>query len=177
MSDSLFHFLFPVICALAVRVHVKHPVRNILLAGFLTVLIDLDHLSFLGPARGLLHNMFVTTIIPYILVVLTFYFRRSYQEKGFAILLSVFLPSHTFLDLAFGGGVMLFYPFSQVLYSLNFNLAVAEGYLVSAAGLALLFYFVSIIAPLYFLDRLIEKSEKQHETIRKAFKELFKPKK
>ena len=177
MPDSLFHALFPVISALAARVHLKHPIRNIFIAGLLTVLIDLDHLSFLGPSRGLLHNMFVTTVIPYILVILTFYFRRSYQEKGFAILLAIFLPSHTFLDLAFGGGAMLFYPFSQTIYYLNFNFMTSEGALVSAAGLALLFYFVSIIAPLYFLDKLIEKTNKQHETFRKALKELLHPKK
>ena len=177
MPDSLFHFLFPVICALAVRIHIKHPIRNVLIVGILTVLMDLDHLSFLGPTRGLLHNFFVTTLFPYILVLLTIHFKRSYYEKGFAILLSIFLPSHTFLDLAFGGGVMLFYPFSQTMYSLNFSLAVTEGYVVSVAGLGLLFYFASIIAPLYFLDRLIETSEKQHENLRKAYKDLIHPKK
>ena len=35
--DSLFHFIFPIIAALAARVHIKHPIRNILIAAFLAV--------------------------------------------------------------------------------------------------------------------------------------------
>jgi len=177
MPDSLFHFLFPVISALAARVHIKHPIRNILLAGLLAVLIDIDHLSFLGPTRGLLHNFFATSVFPAILIFLTFHFRKSYQAKGFAILLMIFLSSHTFLDLSFGGGVALFYPFSLKYHSFDFELSVTEGSIVSQQGLGLLFYFVSVILPLYFLDRLIEMTERRHESFKKAFKQLTHPKK
>lgn len=174
MSDSLFHFVFPIVAALAARVHLKHPVRNIVLAGLLSVLIDLDHLSFLGLSRALFHNVFVTILLPLVIVFLTFYFRKSYNTKGFAILLLIFLSSHTYLDWAFGGGVALFYPISQTYYSLNLNFAVSEGNLISGPGLGLLFYFVSIILPLFFLDEIIELMERKHESFRKALKNLIK---
>ena len=172
MPDSLFHFLFPMIAALAARVHLKHPIRNIVLAGLLAVLIDVDHLNFLGPTRASLHNVFITTGLPALLILYTFYFKRSYYAKGFSILLLVFLSSHTFLDYSFGGGVAVLYPVSTTYYSLDFDLLVTEGALVSGPGLGLLYYFASVIIPLLFLDNLIELSEKQHESIRKVLKEI-----
>ena len=64
------------------------------------------------------------------------------------------------------------YPVSTTYYSLDFDLLVTEGALVSGPGLGLLYYFASVIIPLLFLDNLIELSEKQHESIRKVLKEI-----
>ena len=60
--DSLFHFIFPIIAALAARVHIKHPVRNILIAAFLAVAVDIDHL--IGIPRATTTNIFVLQVRP-----------------------------------------------------------------------------------------------------------------
>jgi membrane-bound metal-dependent hydrolase YbcI (DUF457 family) len=179
--DTLFHFLFPVITSLAAKVHVKHKIRNILLAGALTVLIDLDH--FIGLERATFHNIFITILLPVILILFTFSLKAKYSLKGFSILLLLFLSSHTILDL-FSGGVALFYPLSDRYYSINFGVtipiptrfppSIIEGYVISSIGLGLLFYFLIILLPCLFLDDIIEIMEKKHESFRKALKDFFK---
>ena len=193
--DSLFHFVFPIIAALASRLHVKHPMRTILAAAFITVLIDLDH--FIGLERATFHNIFVTILIPLILLYLSFLFRSNRYVKGFFFLLLIFLSSHVFLDLfsnpilgnSIGivtneGGVALFYPLSTTQYAINFNIKISlksnaqpniiEDYLVSSLGFGILMYFIIILAPCLFLDDILEIAEKKHEKFMKATKEFFK---
>jgi len=180
--DSLFHFIFPIIAALAAKVHVKHEIRNILIVGVLAVLIDIDH--FIGVERATFHNIFVTVLIPIIIIILAFSLRVRYSLKGFSILLLIFLSSHTFLDLFSGSpGVALFYPISNTYYSLEFGItvpmttkfvpSVIEGYVISSLGLGILIYLIIIILPCLFLDDIIETMEKKHESFRKALKQFF----
>lgn len=169
MVDTFFFFLFPMVAALAARVYQKHPVRNIILAGLIGALLDLDYL--IGPQRGLLHNIFVTLILPYAIMLYVFYFNKSYHAKGFAIMLYTFVSNHAYLDWTFGGGISAFYPFLTKYYALNLSLS-AEG-IISIAGLALILYFASVLLPLVFLDKLIIKTEKQVE----RFKKLLHPEK
>jgi len=184
--DSLFHFIFPIIAALAAKVHVKHEIRNILIVGVLTVLIDADH--FVGVERATFHNVFITLILPIIIIILAFSFRANYSFKGFSILLLIFLSSHTFLDLFSGyPGVALFYPINDTYYSLEFGItiplttkfapSIMEGYIISSLGLGILLYLIIIILPCLFLDDIIEIMEKKHESFRKALKSLSHPKK
>jgi membrane-bound metal-dependent hydrolase YbcI (DUF457 family) len=181
--DSLFHFIFPVIATLAAKVHVKHKLRNILIVGALAVLIDLDH--FIGMERATFHNVFITVLLPIIIIILAFNFKAKYNVKGFSILLLIFLSSHTFLDLFSGKpGVALFYPINDTYYSVEFGITVPmptkfapsliEGYVISSLGLGLLFYFIIVILPCLFLDDIIEIMEKKHESFRKAIKSLGK---
>ena len=190
--DTLFHFIFPIIAALAARINIKHPIRTILIAAFITVLIDLDH--FIGFERATFHNVFVTVLIPLILLVLSFHFKLKRYIKGFFFILLIFLSSHLFLDLfsspAFGdsigitkGSIALFYPLSTAGYSINFNLRTPlesvysqhtiEGYVVSSLGFGILLYFIIILVPCLFLDDIIEIAERKHESFRKAFKTFF----
>jgi len=178
--DSLFHFLFPIIAALAARVHVKHTIRNVIILGILAASLDVDH--FIGPglSRALLHNVFVTILIPLILIFFAFVLRTSIYTKGFTILLLVFLSSHLFLDLFGGGEVAILYPLSDKYYSINFDLSVplantlSEGEIVSSFGIGLLLYFIIVILPCLFLDDIIEIMEKKHENLRKAVRDLMK---
>lgn len=180
--DTLFHFLFPVITALAAKVHVKHRIKSILIAGALAVLIDLDH--FVGVERATFHNIFITLLLPLVIVFLAFIFKASYNLKGLSILLLIFLSSHLVLDL-FPGNVALFYPFSSTYYSFNFNVMIPlksnfvpegylEGYLISTLGVGILIYSIIIILPCLFLDDIIEIMEKRHESFRKALKDFLK---
>jgi len=179
--DTLFHFVFPIIAALAARIHVKHPVKIILSTALLAVLIDLDHFIFLE--RATFHNVFITILLPFLLIFLSFHFKTKYFIKGFFILLLLFLSSHTFLD-TFTGGVALLYPLSEQYYSINFALTIPleskfspyliEGVIVSSLGLGIFLYFLVIILPCLFLDEIIEKMEEKHEDFLKAFKDLLK---
>lgn len=192
--DSLFHFVFPIIAALAARIKIKHPIRTIFATAFITVLIDLDH--FFGLERATLHNIFLTFLIPLILLYLSFHFKLNRYIKGFFFILLIFLSSHLFLDLfsypsfgngigiTEGSGVALFYPLSNTHYSINFNIKIPlktifspydiEGYVVSSLGFGILLYFIIILVPCLFLDDIIEIAEKRHEKFVKATKEFFK---
>jgi hypothetical protein len=186
--DTLFHFVFPIIAALAARLNVKHPIKSILGAAVLTVLIDVDH--FIGLERMAFHNVFVTILVPLILLYLAFHFKANRYVKGFFLLLLIFLSSHLFLDLFSynifgndigiieGNGVALFYPLSNTLYSVNFNVKIPltistppyaiEGYLVSSLGFGILLYFIIIVVPCLFLDDIIEIAERRREGLGKA---------
>jgi hypothetical protein len=192
--DSLFHFVFPIMSALAARVKIKHKVRTLIVLASLTVLMDVDHFVG-GLERAGLHNVFVAILIPLILLYISLHFRMSRYVKTFFFLLLIFLSSHVFLDLfsnpSFGDGigivtgygVQLFYPLSTTQYAVNFNLKipmiisthpdVTEGYIVSSIGFGILMYFIIIVVPCLFLDDIIEISERKHEKFRKAAREFF----
>lgn len=178
--DSLFHFIFPIIAALAARVHIKHPIRNILLAAFLAVAVDIDHVF--GIPRVTTTNIFLLVLIPMIFIFFAFSRKKNYELKGFAILLLIFLSSHLFLDM-FTGGVGLFYPLSEQIYSIDLDIPFAwtnysgmgyEGLIVSSLGVGISIFFILIILPCLFLDEIIVKMEKKHESFWKAVKEISK---
>ena len=191
--DSLFHFVFPIIAVLAARVNTKHIIKATVAAAAVAVLLDLDH--FIGLERALLHNVFVTILLPLVLLFLSFHFRTNKYVKGFFLLLLIFLSSHVMLDLftnpifgtnigiSEGSGVALFYPLSNVKYSINFNILIpirtgypqqtVEDYIVSSLGFGILIYFIVIIMPCLFLDDIIDIAEKKHERFRKAANEFF----
>ncbi len=176
--DSLFHFIFPIIAALAARVHIKHPVKNILIAAFLAVAVDIDHL--IGIPRATTTNIFVLVLIPLLFMVYAFSKKKSYNLKGLSVLILIFLSSHLFLDI-FSGGVALFYPLSNVFYAIDFNIPLVwtnyagvgyEGLIVSSLGVGISLFFAIIVLPCMYLDRIIVIMEKKHESFWKAVKDL-----
>lgn len=176
--DSLFHFIFPIFAALAARVHIKHPVRNILIAACLAVAVDIDHL--IGIPRVTTTNIFVLVLIPLIFIFYAFSKKKSYNLKGLSILILIFLSSHLFLDM-FTGGVGLFYPLTDAIYAINFDIPFAwtnyagvsyEGFIVSSLGVGITLFFAIIVLPCYFLDEIIVIMEKKHESFWKAVKDF-----
>ena len=180
--DSLFHFVFPIIAALAARLKIKHQIKTLLSLATITVLMDMDHISPVWE-RALLHNVFVTIALPLILLFLAFHFKLDRYKKGFLLLLLIFLSSHVMLDVftnseyyAVGikanlrDGVALFYPFSNLRYSADFNVMTpsiipidGETKIVTTEGFGILLFFIMIILPCLFLDDIIEISERRHE--------------
>ncbi len=180
--DSLFHFIFPVIAALAAKVHVKHKISTILLVGLITIGLDLDHI--LGFGRDVFHNVFITILIPLLIILIAFSMKKRYNFKGFSVLLLIFLPSHLILDLFTEGGISLFYPLSTNYYAIMFNVSGSfipgigsNELIISSTGLGILIYFLMIILPCLFLDEIINKMERKHEGFNAAVKDLTKPKK
>lgn len=177
--DTLFHFLFPIIAALAARIHVKQKLQGIIILVILTILLDADH--FIGLERATFHNIFLTILIPILLIILSFELKGKYHVKGFYVILLVFLSSHAILDIFTEPGVALLYPFSNEYYRIEFSIPVAipsqstsTGFLVSSGGVGLLIYTLLILLPCLFLDEIIEIMERRHESFRKAFKDLTK---
>lgn len=178
--DSLFHFLFPIIGALAARVHVKHGIRTIILLGVITVLIDVDHFIY-GFDRMLFHNIFFTVVFPLVIILVVFLSKSDYYMKGFSVMLFLFLSSHLILDIFTEPGVALLFPLSAQYYLLDFNIYVpiaskfsSQGAIVSSAGIGVLIFTVLILFPCMFLDEIIFFMEKKHENFRSALKDVKK---
>jgi membrane-bound metal-dependent hydrolase YbcI (DUF457 family) len=180
--DSLFHFVFPLIIALAARVHLKHGLLWVLGLSLAAVLLDLD-VFFVH--RATLHNLFVTLLLPAILVAFAFqYEKRGNKYKTLSLLLLLFLLSHTILDMGTESGVQLLYPFTDQVYQfsggVSVGLPIGSGYLVSGLGISLLLYLFLLILVLfvedfvkYFeRDRNVERALK--DTIKKEEKKLKK---
>jgi len=178
--DSLFHFIFPLIIALAARVHLKHGLFWVFGLALATVLLDLD--VFLIH-RATFHNLFVVLLLPAVLVALAFQYEKiGSKYKTLSLLLMLFLVSHTILDMGTESGVQLLYPFIDQVYQftggVSVGLPVGSGYLVSGLGLSLLLYLFLLILVLfvedfvkYFdRDRNVERAFK--DTIRKEEKKL-----
>ncbi|MBN2202902.1 MAG: metal-dependent hydrolase [Candidatus Aenigmarchaeota archaeon] len=194
--DSLFHFVMPILAALAARLNIKHQIKTILAAAFFSVLIDIDHFIYLDQYRALFHNIFITLIVPIALVCLSFHLKLDKYKKGFFLLLLIFMSGHLLVDLFSypiygsgiginsGDGIPLFYPLSNERYYIDFSVTIpmaiptnpqfVEGYIVSSLGFGLLLYLIMVIIPCLFLDDIIEISERKHESFRKATTDFFK---
>ncbi|UCG95319.1 MAG: metal-dependent hydrolase [archaeon] len=178
--DSLFHFLFPVIGALAARVHVKHGLRTILILGLLAVIIDIDHYIY-GFERLLFHNIFFTVALPLAIIALVFIYKNDYYMKGFSVMLFLFLSSHLILDVFTEPGVAVFYPLSSQYHTINFNIYVpilsrfaAKGAIISSYGTGMLIFAIFILLPCMFLDKIIVTMESKHENFETAMKDVKK---
>jgi membrane-bound metal-dependent hydrolase YbcI (DUF457 family) len=178
--DSVFHLIFPLIIALAARVHLKHGLGWILGLAMTTVLLDLD-VFFIH--RATFHTLFVVLLLPAVLAALAFqYERRGNKYKTLSLLLLLFLLSHTILDMGTEAGVQLLYPFTDQVYQftggISVSLPAGEGYLISGLGISLLLYFFLLLLVLFIedfvryfeKDRNVERALK--DTIRKEEKKL-----
>jgi membrane-bound metal-dependent hydrolase YbcI (DUF457 family) len=149
--DSLFHFIFPLMAALAARIHMKHGIPAVLLMASTAVLIDLDHF-IPGGAGAVFHNLFFTLVIPFTMLSIA-YARGSGTQRQAAMCLLLFLFSHTVLDLFSGGTVALFYPITGQQFAINFSVAWGGYEIISASGIGLLLYF-SILLMCFFLQEI-----------------------
>jgi membrane-bound metal-dependent hydrolase YbcI (DUF457 family) len=168
--DSVFHFIFPLIVALAARIHLKHGIEWVVGLALATTLIDLD-VFFIH--RATFHNLFVTLLVPAVLVALAFqYEKKGTKFKTLSLVLLLFLFSHTLLDMGTEAGVQLLYPLSSQVFQftggISAGLPTGAGYLLSGTGVSLLLYFVVLLLAL-FIEDFINYFEKDR-TVGKAFK-------
>jgi membrane-bound metal-dependent hydrolase YbcI (DUF457 family) len=168
--DSLFHFIFPLIIALAARIHLKHGIEWVVGLALATVLLDLD--VFLIH-RATLHNVFVVVLLPIILVLLAFrYEKKGTKYKTLSLVLLLFLFSHTLLDMGTEAGVQLFYPLSDQVYQftggISVGLPAGQGYLISGVGISLALYFFFLLLVLFIEDFVGFFA--RGKNVRKAFK-------
>jgi membrane-bound metal-dependent hydrolase YbcI (DUF457 family) len=148
--DALFHFIFPLMAALAARIHMKHGLVAVLLMASSAVLIDLDY--FMGPGLGgaMFHNLFFTLCVPFTILSIMYTWGGE-TERQAAMCLLLFLFSHTILDLFNEGQVALFYPISTMQFGINFNVMWGGYQIISSSGIGLLIYF-SILLVCFFLQ-------------------------
>jgi membrane-bound metal-dependent hydrolase YbcI (DUF457 family) len=172
--DSLFHFIFPMIAALAAKIHVKHGLETVIGLSLAAVLIDLD-VFFIH--RATFHNLFLTALLPLVIIALVFRYRpRNAYLKMTSIALFLFLISHTVLDLFTEAGVALLYPLSSQFYTMDINVVVAtplgQSSLVTSAGVGLTLYFAIILAVLFVEDFLV--MSKRERKLRRCFEDTLK---
>lgn len=148
--DSLFHFVFPLIAALAARIHMKHGVPAVLAMAFSAVLIDIDH--WMGLPGAMFHNLFFTLAVPFTILSITYTWGGE-TERQASMCLLLFLFSHTILDLFSEGTVALFYPITGMQFGINFKLSRGGYDIITSSGIGLLIYF-AIILLCFFLQEI-----------------------
>jgi membrane-bound metal-dependent hydrolase YbcI (DUF457 family) len=146
--DALFHFIFPLMAALAARIHMKHGLIAVLLMASSAVLIDVDH--FMGLPGAMFHNLFFTLAVPFTILSIMYTWGGE-TERQAAMCMLLFLFSHTMLDMFSGGTVALFYPITAQQYAINFSIGWGGYEIISASGIGLLIYF-SILLVCFFLQ-------------------------
>lgn len=166
MGDVLFHFLFPLIALLAIRVRTNHSIATIIGLSLAAVAMDIDH--FLGfEARATFHNIFVVIGVPLVMFAIAMVFeKKGLYWKTISLALMVVLFSHSIADIFLGGaGVELFYPLSDdriLLNSVKVPIQLPTGetaYLVNETGIGILLFFVMLMSVIFiedFLKRLLK---------------------
>ncbi|TAL48548.1 hypothetical protein EPN87_00270 [archaeon] len=135
MSDALFHFVFPFLAIMATGLKIKHRIAVAFTLAMFAVLLDVDHL-FGMLARGTLHNVFVTLLLPFSLFLIALNFeRKGTFWKTVTLMAALVLFSHPMIDMFVGqAGVHIIYPFSDQMYLFNFiriPLTLADGTVAS----------------------------------------------
>ncbi|MEK6954740.1 MAG: metal-dependent hydrolase [Candidatus Micrarchaeota archaeon] len=178
--DSLFHFIFSIIAALAVDLHKKHKLPFVIFAASFAVAIDFDHFlgwdpSYIKP----LHNIWVAFFLPLLLFYLAYHYERNKKPYGieaqkFFLVLLAMLTGHLVADM-FYGDIRLLYPLTNAAYSFS-DLPIPqpiEKYdFVTTQGVALLFYSL-ILLPILFAEEFIKWHEEKHESMRKSLSDMM----
>jgi hypothetical protein len=147
--DPLFHFIFPLMAAMAARIHMKHGIPAVLLMAFSTLLIDADH--FIGVPGGTFHNLFFTLAIPFIMLSIAYNWGGE-MERQASMCLLLFLFSHTILDLFSGGTVALFYPITGQQFAISADVMWGPYQIISSSGMGLLIYFSMLLVCFFLQD-------------------------
>lgn len=189
MSDSLFHFVFPFLAIMATGIKMKHRIIVALILASLAVLLDIDH--FFGMvARGTLHNVFVTLLLPFSLFLIALKFeKRGNFWKNIFLMTALVLFSHPMVDMFVGSaGVKILYPLSEESYLFNFikiPITLPDGFvasIISSEGIGFSIFtlfifgiifvedFVNILTRSKRPDKAFEKTlEKEEKKIEKEF--------
>jgi hypothetical protein len=147
--DPLFHFIFPLMAALAARIHMKHGILAVFTMAASAVLIDADH--FLGAPGAMFHNLFFTLAVPFTMLSIMYTWGGE-MERQASMCLLLFLFSHTILDLFSGGTVALFYPITSQQFAINFSVVWGGFEIISASAIGLLIYFAILLMCFYLQD-------------------------
>ena len=177
--DSLFHFIFSVIAALALDLHKKHRLVFVISAASFAVLIDFDH--FLGWDAAYikpLHNAWIAILLPLLLFYVAYRYYRNNKKYGielqkFFLVVMAMLAGHLVADM-FYGEIKLFYPLSHEGYSfsdLPFPRPFEKYDFITTEGIALLFYSIILLAIL-FAEDFIKWHEEKHEGVRRSIRDV-----
>ncbi len=178
--DSLFHFVFALIAALALDLHKKHKLFFVFAVAVFAVIIDIDHFFGIDPLYNKpLHNLFVALLIPIILFYIAYRYERNKKPRTtglqkFMLIVAVMLLGHVIADM-FYGEVKLFYPFSYEGYSF-IDLALPQPFeyydFVTSQGVAVLIYAIIILSVL-FAEDFIKWHEEKHESVSKSIRDTM----
>ncbi|MFH1750687.1 MAG: metal-dependent hydrolase [Candidatus Micrarchaeota archaeon] len=182
--DSLFHFVFSVIGAMALDLHKKHRLVFVMSAASFAVLIDFDHFFNIDPLYAKpLHNIFVAILIPLALFYIAYRYERNLHPRRtelqkFFLVVMVMLVGHLVADMFYSQDfrVKLFYPLSYESYSfadLPLPTPLERYDFITSQGVALLFYSIILLSVL-FAEDFIKWHEEKHESVRRSIKDVVK---
>ncbi|MFH0970943.1 MAG: metal-dependent hydrolase [Candidatus Micrarchaeota archaeon] len=180
--DSLFHFVFSIMAALALDLHKKHRLVFVLSAASFAVLIDFDHFLFIDPLNPKpFHNIFVAIGLPLFLFYISYRkerehgFKSTEMQKFFLVVMAM-LVGHLVGDMFYSADyrVQLFYPLSHSSYSfadLPLPTPMERYDFITSQGVALLFYSIVLLSIL-FTEDFIKWHEEKHEKTKKAINDV-----
>ncbi len=180
--DSLFHFVFSVIAALALDLHKRHKLWFVLAAASFAVLIDFDHFLYIDALNPKpFHNVFVTIGVPLLFFYAAYKTERNHKFKStemqqFFLVVIAMLVGHLVADMFYSADyrVQLFYPLSHASYSfadLDLPTPMERYDFITSQGVALLFYSI-VLFSILFAEDFIKWHEEKHEGIKKSINDV-----
>jgi hypothetical protein len=182
--DSLFHFVFSIISALAVDLHKKHKMFFVFAAAAFAVAIDFDHFFHIDPFNMKpLHNLLFIIGVPLLLFYFSYRLERNRKPRTtvmrqFWLVVMIMLVGHLITDMFYSPDyrIMLFYPFSYQSYSFA-DLPLATPFtkydFITSQGVALLVYFV-ILMSILFIEDFVKWHEEKHENVKRSINDVVK---
>ena len=148
--DALFHIILALAGGymLAKGMNFRHNIGILLILSILSLFYtDMDH--FIGAKIPIFHNIFMTILMPAIILVIL-YLVGMKRLREYLLILIVMLFGHLLYDMVHGiYGIPLFYPFSDQLYLMPANWETTLPWdqtapLISRLGIASTIYFGGI---------------------------------
>ncbi|MFH1257487.1 MAG: metal-dependent hydrolase [Candidatus Micrarchaeota archaeon] len=182
--DSLFHFVFSVIGALALDLHKKHRMWFVFAAAAFAVAIDFDHFFNIDPNYAKpLHNIFFVVLVPLILFYFSYRLERNRKPRStlmqqFWLVVMVMLVGHLIMDMFYSIDyrILLFYPLSYASYSfadLPLPTPLMKYDFITSQGVALLVYFV-VLMTILLVEDFIKWHEEKHENVKRSINDVVK---
>ena len=172
--DALFHFVFALVGGyiLVKGLGGKYKLTVLVFLSVLSILIDIDH--FIGVKIPIFHNIFLAIILPSILLLILYFYKKEWTELHIYIFVFIImLFGHLLADMIIGMyGIPLFYPLSNTLYMIprSWEVYLGNGYsrpLASTTGIAMAIYFglIGFVVGLGSFNKYLEKKKYQKTII------------
>lgn len=145
--DALTHLIFSFVVGYLFlkAINREYNIKYLVFLSFFSNAIDLDNFY---DIRSPLHNIFLILLLS-LFVISIFSFSKKIELRKYSLIYFIMTLGHIFLDLFPGYGALLFYPFSQRVYSIPEDWVVnvfpdVYSPLIGPVGILLLAYFLVI---------------------------------
>ncbi|MBU1197398.1 hypothetical protein KJ765_02695 [Candidatus Micrarchaeota archaeon] len=164
--DSLFHFLFGFIAALALDLHKRHKLWFVGLAALMGVLLDFDYFLTSTTLRPF-HNVFIAIVLPIGLFFILRHFRSHWSARElefFFLVMAAMLTGHLVADMFLDHEAILF-PLTDATFSfvdLQHLIPFEFKPFISPLGIALVVYTIVILLIRFAEDYVYFRERRKH---------------